>query len=157
MKGIEIRWLITRDIDRVLEIEAGSFDQPWGYQDFRKALRQKHIIGMVAEHGDEVVGYMVYELHTHSLRLVNIAVAPEWRRNGIARLMVRRLASKLVSHNRNKIIVTVSDKNLSGHLWLRACGFQATKVDRNLFGDGEDGYCFRYVDPARQRPVTCAG
>lgn len=63
-----IRWLIGRDMEEVMEIENSSFDDPWTPDEFTQSLRQRSIIGMVAEcHEDgdlsgKVIGYMIYEL-----------------------------------------------------------------------------------------------
>ena len=60
---VHIRWMIRRDMPEVLDIESRSFDGPWSEEDFMRSLRQRNCIGMVAEHDDCIVGFMIYELH----------------------------------------------------------------------------------------------
>ena len=72
-----IRWMIRADMPDVLAIEQDVFEFPWFEQDFVRCLRQRNCIGMVAEQGDRVVGYMIYELHKSRLHLLNFAVARE--------------------------------------------------------------------------------
>ena len=60
---VHIRWMIRRDMPDVLEIERQDFEFPWIDEDFIRCLRQRNCIGMVAEHEDHVVGFMIYELH----------------------------------------------------------------------------------------------
>jgi ribosomal protein S18 acetylase RimI-like enzyme len=59
---VHIRWMIRRDFPEVLAIETESFRFPWLEEDFIRCLRQRNCIGMVAEHDERVVGFMVYEL-----------------------------------------------------------------------------------------------
>ena len=94
---VHVRWMIRRDMPEVLAIEGQSFEFPWAEDDFLRQLRQRNCIGMVADHGDEVVGFMIYELHKTRLHVLNFAVAPEHRRRGIGRQMMAKLMGKLSS------------------------------------------------------------
>ena len=76
---VHIRWMIRRDMPEVLAIEHASFEYPWCEEEFLRVLRQRNCIGMVAEHEDRVVGFMIYELHKTKLHVLNFAVAPGWR------------------------------------------------------------------------------
>src|SRR5690348_3144654 len=60
---VHIRWMIRRDMPEVLQTEQHSFEFPWTEEDFLRCLRQRNCIGMVAEQGEKVVGFMIYELH----------------------------------------------------------------------------------------------
>ena len=82
---VHIRWMIRRDMPSVLAIEQECFEFPWYEDDFIRCLRQRNCIGMVAEHGERVVGFMIYELHKAKLQVLNFAVAGEFRRGGVGR------------------------------------------------------------------------
>ena len=75
--SVQIRWMIRRDMAEVLQIERSSFEYHWTEADFLHCLRQRNCIGMVAEHGNRVVGFMIYELFKNRLHILNFAVAPE--------------------------------------------------------------------------------
>ena len=72
---VHIRWMIRRDMPEVLAIEASSFEFPWVEEDFIRCLRQRNSIGMVAEHDEQVVGFMIYELNRNRIQVLNFAVA----------------------------------------------------------------------------------
>ena len=93
---VHIRWMIRRDMPEVLDIENRSFEFAWTEEDFIRCLRQRNCIGMVAEHDERVVGFMIYELHKNRLHILNFAVHPDFRRRGVARGMVRKLIGKRV-------------------------------------------------------------
>src|SRR5438045_6165199 len=77
---VHIRWMIRRDMPEVLQTEQESFEYAWTEEDFLKCLRQRNCIGMVAEQGERVVGFMIYELHKAKLHILNFAVHPQYRR-----------------------------------------------------------------------------
>jgi len=138
---VHIRWMIRRDMPEVLQIEQDSFDYSWTEEDFLRCLRQRNCIGMVAEHGDKVVGFMIYELHKNKLHILNFAVCPSYRRTGIGGQMTAKLVGKLSSHRRTKISLAVRESNLNAQMFFRSQDFRATKVLRNYYEDsGEDAY-----------------
>ena len=142
---VHIRWMIRRDMPEVLLAEQESFDYAWTEEDFLRCLRQRNCIGMVAEHGEKVVGFMIYELHKNKLHILNFAVAPSYRRQGIGGQMVAKLIGKLSSHRRTRITLAVRETNLTAQLFFRAQEFRALKVLRGYYEDsGEDAYLMQY-------------
>lgn len=147
----QIRWLIRRDMEAVLEIENASFEFPWAEQEFLDCLKQRNCIGTVAELDHEVVGFMIYELHQSMLRILNFAVAPNARRKGIGHQMVRRLIDKLSQQRRREIVLEVRETNLDAQLFFKSCDFKALSVLRNHYDDTlEDAYYMRYSLKAAQ-------
>lgn len=138
-----IRWMIRRDLPFVLQIENQSFPDPWLEQEFIRNLRQRDCIGMVAEIDEDVVGYMVYELHKSRLQLINFAVDPKYRRSKIGKAMIDKLIGKLNHERRNRIIAEVRVDNLPAQLFFRSCGFRVERTEIHPH-TGEDFYCFKY-------------
>src|SRR5262245_38588077 len=75
---VHIRWMIRRDMPEVLTTEQQSFEFAWSEEDFLRCLRQRNCIGMVAEQGEKVIGFMIYELHKSKLHIMNFAVHPHF-------------------------------------------------------------------------------
>lgn len=142
---VHIRWMIRRDMAEVLQIENESFEFPWSEEDFVHSLRQRNCIGMVATHQDRVIGFMVYELHKYRLHVLDFAVGGSFRRKSIGAQMVDKLDCKLTKQRRSRITLEVLDENLSGQLFFRDCGFKATQVLANFYGNDKDAYAMEYV------------
>jgi ribosomal-protein-alanine N-acetyltransferase len=142
---VHIRWMIRRDMPEVLRTEQDSFEYSWAEEDFLRCLRQRNCIGMVAEQGERVVGFMIYELHKNRLHILNFAVHPYFRRFGVGTQMVGKLIGKLSSHRRTRITLEVRETNLAAQLFFRAQGFKATRVLRTFYEDsGEDAFLMQY-------------
>ncbi len=143
--GVQIRWMIRRDMAEVLEIERQSFEFAWTEEDFLCCLRQRNCIGMVAEHQERIVGFMIYELLKSQLHVLNFAVAPWVQRQGVGSQMTDKLVSKLAQQRRDEIRLEVREGNLPAQLFFRQQGFAATNVLRNYYEDTtEDAYVMRY-------------
>src|SRR5947208_2594414 len=142
---VHIRWMIRRDMPEVLAAETSSFEYAWAEEDFLRCLRQRNCIGMVAECGEKVVGFMIYELHKTKLHILNFAVHPSYRRHGVGGQMVAKLITKLSSHRRTRITLEVRETNLAAQLFFRAQNFRATRVLRGYYEDsGEDAFVMEY-------------
>ncbi len=152
---VHIRWMIRRDMPEVLEVEAQSFEFPWLEEDFIRCLRQRNCIGMVAEHDDRVVGFMIYELHKTRIHVLNFAVAADYHRRGVGSQMVAKLIAKLSPQRRNRIVLEVRETNLAAQLFFRENGFRAVSVLRSYYEDTpEDAYLMQYRYRAEQPSIA---
>jgi len=142
---VHVRWMIRRDMPDVLGIEHASFEFPWCEDEFLRVLRQRNCIGMVAEQGERIVGFMIYELHRNRIHVLNFATHPEFRRQGVGRQMIAKLVGKLSTQRRNRIALLVRETNVAAQFFYKMMGFRAVEVIREHFVDtGEDAYGMLY-------------
>jgi [ribosomal protein S18]-alanine N-acetyltransferase len=152
---VHIRWMIRRDMPDVLAIERESFEFPWLDDDFIRCLRQRNCIGMVAEHEDQVVGFMIYELHKTRIHVLNFAVASHYRRRGVGSQMIAKLSAKLSSQRRSRMVLEVRETNLDAQLFFRENGFRAVSVLRSYYADTpEDAYLMQYRHRSERQPAA---
>lgn len=135
------RWMIRRDLDEVLAIEADSFGpDAWGEEDFLSHMRQRNCIAIVAEIGDRVVGYAVFLRQEDHIALLSLAVDKRYRRRGVGRQIANKIASMVRKRpERNRVHIDVPERMLDALLFLKACGFRAARVSRAMYGADEDG------------------
>lgn len=144
MQKVHVRWMIRRDLAEAVAISQATDPFPWSDDDFIDKLGQRNCIGMVAEAGDRVLGYVVYTLHTSYLQIEAIATAPDMQRQGVGRQMMATVLAKIGEERRRQgIRIVVHETGLAAQLFFKACGFKATRIVRNsFFGPDatEDGY-----------------
>lgn len=143
-QACHIRWMIRRDMPSVLEIEDRSFEFPWTEDEFIRCLRQRDCIGMVAERSEQVVGFMIYELHKNRIHILSFAVHPDFRRNGIGSAMVDKLITKLAYQRRNRIMLEVRETNLDAQL------FSDSSVS------GPPGFCVPFTKTPPKMRFSCS-
>lgn len=134
----------------LLEIERLSFsrDRQWTATDFDEELGRDDCVCMMATKTDgKIVGFIVYATTKSRHLLLNFAVHPDYRRQGVSTKLVEYL-QRCVSHGRSRgIFCVVSEQDTGCHLMLKHCGFQATKVIEDYFSHdahSEDAYEFVY-------------
>ncbi len=86
-----IRRLAYSDLPAVISIERRSFPTPWSLAMFVLELSKPSGICLAATAGDELVGYLVCSRYDQVWHLMNVAVAPEHRRAGVARGLIGKL------------------------------------------------------------------
>lgn len=142
---VHIRWMIRRDMERVLEIESGAFEFPWTEEDFASCLCRSNCIGMVAERGEQVLGFMVYELHETRIHLLSFAVSTECHSRGVGSQLLDKMKSKLARQRRTRITLEVRESNVDAQLFFKSQGFRATSVLRDFYDDSpEDAYLMQF-------------
>ena len=155
---VHIRSIVRRDMPEVLAIEQASFEFPWSEKDFVRCLKPINCIGFVAEHDERVVGYMLYAFAKPRIRLLNLAVADDCRRQGIGRQLMQKLVGKLSARRRKLLVLAVREANLPGQLFFRRLGFRATGVmpDHYVEPPDQDAYVFEFhiVRETFNQPLT---
>ena len=129
---IQCRWLIRRDMDRVLELDRKCFRDYWSEEDHLKLLRNRNCIGTVFGErilgDDEVKGFMHYELAKDHLHVERFCVDPDYRRMGLGRSAMDRLKNKMDYMKRHFITVDVCETNTDAHLFLKSQEFKCESV-----------------------------
>lgn len=160
-----VRWCVRADMLAVLDIERSAsvlaFSRPWGEEDMLAILRDRNTIGMVAECGDRLGGYMVYRLGEDRFELLRLGVSPCYWRRGVGRTLVERLQSKCLPHRmesgalvqprRRVVTALVHERNEVGWRFFQAMGFVA-RLARGLSENGDDAYAFSWLAQAIVTP-----
>jgi len=94
IEGVELRRLAYSDLPAVISIERRSFPTPWSLAMFVLELSKPSGICLAATDGAELCGYLVCSRYDQVWHLMNVAVAPERRRTGIARGLISRLVEE---------------------------------------------------------------
>lgn len=142
--SVYLRWMIRSDLQDVLSIEEASFEFAWSEDDFIRCLRQRSVIGMVAEQNSEIVGFMIYDLHRTHIQVLNFCTHPWYLRRGVGTSMFEKLESKL-NERRDRLRTAVRETNLPAQLFFRTMGFRAVSVERNFYEESpEDAYLMEY-------------
>lgn len=125
---------------KILEIERLCFkDFPWQEEDFLGFLKERNCIGLVHEINNEIVGFAIYKLNKRNYLLLNLAIHPDYQRQGFGREFINYLYKKLNSR-RNKLEIFVVETNLDAQIFFRNLNFKATHIEKDYF---DCGYYFR--------------
>ncbi len=86
-----IREMSAADAAQAAQIEAQIFSQPWSEQGFISSLEGPYTRYLAALRDGELAGYCGYLRSFEIADITNVAVAPKFRRCGIAKAMLSEL------------------------------------------------------------------
>jgi ribosomal-protein-alanine N-acetyltransferase len=131
--------LSVRHIDEVLEIEAACFRKPWTRLMFLPELDKSFGRNFAAVTAGRVAGFMIGFSLPDGGHLVNIAVRPELRRNGIGRLLLGYFIEKLKSEGKEMLFLEARRSNEAAISLYRSFGLDRIGVRYAYYDDnGED-------------------
>jgi ribosomal-protein-alanine N-acetyltransferase len=137
--NIELRALDMRDLDALEDIERRSYPAPWSRSMFAAEIQKAGALslGAYAESG-ELVGYAIVSRYVDAWHLMNIAVAPEFRRRGIARALLERLFEVTASDPRRGYTLEVRVSNAEAIRLYERLGFEARGIRRGYYTDNRE-------------------
>ncbi len=134
-----LRRLVYGDLPAVLAIERQSFQTPWSLAMFVLELSKPSGICLAAPapDGRGLAGYLVCSRYVDVWHLMNIAIHPRWRREGIATELIRGLFEQAGEGARYTLEVRTS--NRAAIQMYERFGFRPAGHRRRYYHDnGED-------------------
>ncbi len=127
-----------KDLPEVLEIERQSYPHPWTADHFQQEF-DNPIAGVeVVWAGEQLAGYLCYWLIVGELQILNIAIAPSFRRQGIAGQLLKHVFAICAEDGLDRAWLEVRTSNASAIALYQQQGFVADTVRAGYYRDGED-------------------
>lgn len=140
-----VRRLAYSDLPTVISIERRSFPAPWSLAMFVLELSKPSGICLAAIEGERLVGYLVCSRYDRVWHLMNVAVAPERRRRGVA----SRLISRLVEESGQELPFTLEVRisNREAIAMYERLGFRSAGVRPRYYQDNGEDALIMWADP----------
>lgn len=122
--GICMRDMTDADLDAVMVIEQQSYEFPWTRGHFSDSMQSGYLLLVLCDEAGALVAYMVAMHGVEETHLLNLTVAPSWRRRGLAQHLLDDLNQHARRAGANQVWLEVRASNLSAQqLYLRQ-GYQ---------------------------------
>jgi ribosomal-protein-alanine N-acetyltransferase len=146
---IEIRRLSQRDLEAIDRIERRSYPTPWSRSMFASELAKSSSISLGAFDAEsgELVGYLVISRYVDAWHVMNVAVVPEQRRQGIAQALFSRLFETTSNDGRRGYTLEVRISNEAAIKLYERLGFQSRGVRRGYYTDNREDALIMWRDP----------
>jgi ribosomal-protein-alanine N-acetyltransferase len=119
------------DIDQVIAIEQASFSQPWSRNLFLSEFRSPLVSTLlVALAGDPA---LIYWLVQDEMHILNLAVAPDRRRRGIAGKLVKAGLQRARNKGATRAFLEVRASNREAQKLYAGLGFSGMSVRRGYY------------------------
>lgn len=121
------------DIDAVLAIEKYSFIKPWSRSSFLEDLSIKNSWNHIAFNNygvdnscekKQIIAYICFRLVINEMHILKIAVARQWRNQGVASRLLDRSLKSAVKNKADSAFLEVRASNTAAIIFYTQFGFQ---------------------------------
>jgi ribosomal-protein-alanine N-acetyltransferase len=134
---ITIRRLIYADLPHVIAIERRSFPTPWSLAMFVLELSKASGICLAALADDQMVGYCVCSRYDTVWHVMNVAVDPDRRREGVAAALLRRLFDEADKPG-EQYTLEVRPSNAGAIALYESFGFKRAGLRKGYYHDNKE-------------------
>lgn len=129
------------DLDEVMAIERSAYRYPWSSGFFLQELQVACARSILAEIDGRICGYVLFWLLPGSIDVHNLAIAPELRRLGIARMLMRQVVAAAGAQAASRVTLEVRLSNEPAKKLYASMGFVQTGLRKGYYSDdGEDAF-----------------
>jgi ribosomal-protein-alanine N-acetyltransferase len=153
--SIELRRLEPHDLDTVEEIERASYPTPWSRSMFVAELRKPSALALGAYAGERgLVGYAFVSRYVDAWHVMNVAVADDYRRRGVATTLLERLFELTASDPRSGYTLEVRVSNVHAIRLYERLGFEARGIRRGYYTDNREDALIMWREPASSEQAS---
>jgi len=134
----DIRTMSAADLNEVLVIEQASFKTPWKREHFESELSGRYSFPFVAELVGRVVGFVCLVTLFEEAQILDIAVSPDQRGRGIARLLMEHACSVAREQHAEVLSLEVRASSAAAIGLYRQAGFRQVGIRTNYYDSSED-------------------
>ena len=134
---LEIRRLAYADLPYAIAIERRSFPTPWSLAMFVLELSKPAGICLAAVRDERIVGYLICSRYDTVWHLMNVAVDPALRRQGIATALLECLFER-ADRPGAQYTLEVRMSNEAGIALYESFGFHSAGLRRGYYHDNKE-------------------
>ncbi len=139
MKGLVAREMTVPDLDQVLGIEQGSYGAPWSRNMFMEEISNPLGRALVFELDGRIVAYLCCWEIVDECHILNIAVHPHHRCQGIGSSVIKILEAACRAKGVTRILLDVGRKNKPARKLYTKMGFKTVGFRKNYYKEvGDD-------------------
>lgn len=134
-----VRRMTERDLDEVMAIEQQVFSLPWSRQSYMGELKNQFATYLVCDKEAQVAGYVGIWVVFEEAHITNVAVAPQWRGQGLGRVLMEEAEKVARQKNALRILLEVRPSNYAALSLYQSLGYMETGRRKGYYSDnGED-------------------
>lgn len=129
----QIRLLCARDLAQAAALEKACFSVPWSEDSLRTELTNPLSVWLAACDGETLAGYVGAQAVCGEADMMNLAVVPQYRRQGIGAALLRALIDALASRGVYALTLEVRASNAAAIRLYDAQGFRMVGRRRGYY------------------------
>ncbi len=151
MNNTKIKLMSVDDIEGVMIVENLSFEIPWSKDAFfQEITKNEFAVYYVALVSDVIVGYAGFWKICDEGHITNVAVHPDYRRNGIAKKLVTKLINYAKKNEIEKMTLEVRTGNTAAIELYSKFGFKPGGLRKEYYEDNLEDALIMWKDDVQQ-------
>ena len=138
--------MAARHVAPIAALEQQCFSDPWSEAAIAPELENPLSLWLVAEQGDTLLGYIGSQSVPPEADMMNLAVAPAARRQGIAEALVHALEAALREKGTESLTLEVRVSNLPARTLYEKLGFEPVGLRKNYYFHPKEDACILRKD-----------
>ena len=130
---IRLERMTDAHISQIAALEKLCFSDPWSENSVASELKNPLSLWLVALDGETVAGYIGSQSVLDGADIMNVAVHPDYRRQGIGQDLVLALATALQENGICFVMLEVRQSNASAISLYEKLGFQQVGLRPNYY------------------------
>jgi [ribosomal protein S18]-alanine N-acetyltransferase len=147
-RGLDIQPLELDDVGSIEQIEQSSMPAPWSRMMFVSEIVKPTSVCLGAFADDVLVAYVIVSRYVDAWHVMNLVVAPEHRRKGIATRLLVALFDQTAEDDSRGFTLEVRVSNDAAIELYESMGFRAQGVRRAYYTDNREDALIMWRDPA---------
>jgi ribosomal-protein-alanine N-acetyltransferase len=148
--ALDIRRLTYADLPQVIAIERRAFPTPWSLAMFVLELSKPSGICLAAMSEGRLAAYLICSRYDRVWHIMNVAVDPDQRRQGLATALLTRLLER-VDDEEARFTLEVRRSNGGAIELYERFGFKAAGLRRRYYQDNGEDALVMWRTPATLR------
>lgn len=138
MSSYKIELMNSSHIEDVFEVGKLSLKEAWNKESIEKELSNKLAKYLVALDGNKVVGFVGMWIVFDEGDITNIAVHPDYRKQGIGDLLINNLISLCKENNINSLTLEVRESNIKAQNLYKKHEFKEEGLRKNFYDNPKE-------------------
>jgi ribosomal-protein-alanine N-acetyltransferase len=130
-----LRAMTTADLAQITALESRCFSDAWNREAFESSLSVPFFSGLVLEENGEILAYACLSVVLEDAELLNIAVAPEQRKRGYGKTLLRAVLTQAQERGATACFLEVRKSNAPAIALYESFGFVAYGIRKKYYGD----------------------
>ncbi|MBZ4688348.1 MAG: [ribosomal protein S18]-alanine N-acetyltransferase [Clostridia bacterium] len=137
--SVKIEKMTLEHLDEVMEIEKLSYTTPWSREAFVTEVQDNDFAKyFVALQHSVVIGYAGMWIILDESHVTTIAVHPDFRKQGLGRLLMTTLMKEAIVLGADRITLEVRPSNTSARSLYNSLGFKPVGVRKGYYTDNNE-------------------
>lgn len=135
---MEITQMTSQDVPEIAELDKKCFAVPWSEKSFYDETENPLAVYYIAKDNGKCIGYAGFWNVSGEGDITNVAVLPEYRRNGVGSRLIETVIKKASELNLSLLTLEVRKSNIAAQGLYSKYGFDIIGERKRYYSDNRE-------------------